>query len=63
MAGIPIEQQGCGYHEWGDTTIVTANWVIPPTAEADTQPAVFKEGSLVMEHTCTKCGVVSRWTV
>jgi hypothetical protein len=65
MTEVLIQDQGCGYHEWGPTEIVTADWIITPTAEVDGQPAVFKQGTMTMRHTCTKpgCGVVETWTV
>lgn len=62
---IPIEEQGCGYHEWGPTEIVTAQWVIPPTPEVDGQPATFKQGTMIMQHACTNegCGITEQWRV
>lgn len=61
----PIEDQGCGYHAWGPTTIVSAQWIIPPTAEVDGKPAVFKQGTALFEHSCTNegCGITEQWRV
>lgn len=62
---VPIERQGCGDHIWGDTTVVSAVFVVAPTGEADGRPAVYKAGTMVMTHSCTKegCGVTNTWKV
>lgn len=59
------EQSDNDQHEWGVTTMVTAQFVdgyAPPNV-VDGKPIMFKAGTGIFSHTCTVCGKTETWTV